>query len=351
MADKVIPLQRAGRTVEPPPGDAVESAAARRRKGAGRLTHFMINKQSAVPLHVQLKEQIRYAIMSGEYAPGSPLPSIRELTGQLGIHRNTVHRVYLELQASGLLSSRPGKGVFVNETLTETVSVRDLNAADTLIERYFAEANDLGINAVTLARLIGQRAPAYDARHPTVAFVECTAHQSQECARDLASAFGVRVLHLLLDDLRRAPEEVSGQLRHVVTSIFHYDEVRELLGAVGRRVHPITYDLHPVTRRLLRELRPDCRLGFICHDANTEEVIGREVAARAPEGVFVGCANLELPKHALELIRKVDTVILTEPAQAFCIKHCTPDHELLELHFALNAPSVEKVTRTVLFDP
>ncbi|NIP72092.1 MAG: hypothetical protein GWO16_03240, partial [Gammaproteobacteria bacterium] len=113
----------------------------------------------------------------------------------------------------------------------------------------------------------------------------------------------------------------------------------------------ITYDLHPATRRLLRELRPDCRLGFICHDANTEEVIGREVAARAPEGVFVGCANLEAPELALGLIDKVDTVILTEPAQAFCIKHCTPEHELLELHFALNPASVDKVTRTLRFEP
>ena len=54
---------------------------------------------------------------------------------------------------------------------------------------------------------------------------------------------------------------------------------------------------------------------------------------------------------SLELIKKVDTVILTEAAAEFCIKNCTPSHELLELHFALNQPSVEKVTRTLLFEP
>ena len=367
MTTKVIPLQRTGQAggqaggqargqgpARPagPAGDeaADVAAAARKRKAAGR-THFMINKQSAVPLHVQLKEQIRYAIMSGDYHPGSALPSIRELTAQLGIHRNTVHRVYLELQAGGLLSSRAGKGVFVSETLTETVSAKELNLADALIERCFEEANTLGIGAITLARLIGQRAPAHDARHPSVAFVECTQHQSQECARDLGTAFGIHVHNLLLDDLRRAPAELPPHLQHIVTSIFHFDEVRELVTPLRRRVHPVTYDLHAATRKVLRELRPDCRLGFICHDANTEEVIGREVATQAPEGTFVGCANLEMPKLALELIGKVDTVILTEPAQAFCIQHCTPEHELLELHFALNRPSVDKVTRTVLFEP
>ena len=313
--------------------------------------HFLINKQSAVPIHIQLKEQVRYAIMSGDYEPGSPLPSIRDMTAQLGIHRNTVHRVYLELQAGGLLVSRPGKGVFVNDSLTEVVSVKEMNAVDELIGRYFDEANQLGINPNALVRLAGQRAPGYDSHHPIVAFVECTAHQSQECARDLGEAFGINVHHLLLDDLRKANGSLPKSLQHIVTSIFHYDEVCELAAGSGHRVHPITYDLHPATRKVLRELAPERRLGFICHDANTEEVVGAQVMERVSEGVFVGCANLESPKHALKLIEKVDTVILTEPAAEFCIKNCTPAHELLELHFSLNQPSVAKVTRGIMFEP
>ncbi len=344
MADSTIPFPRKSfiRQVKKTP-----KSGGRRRGASG----FLINKQSAVPFHIQLKEQVRYAIMSGEYEPGSPLPSIRELTAQLGIHRNTVHRVYLELQASGLLTSRPGKGVFVNESLSEVISIKEMNAVDELIESYFQSANRLGVNPNTLARLVGQRAPGYDAHHPIVAFVECTAHQSQECARDLGEAFGVNVLHLLLDDLRENGGELPSTLQHVVTSIFHFDEVSQLARVSGKRVHAITYDLHPATRKLLRELPGERRLGFICHDANTEEVIGAQVKERVPEGVFFGCANLETPKHALELIKKVDTLILTEPAAKFCILNCTPDHELLELHFALNPASVDKVTRTLLFEP
>jgi GntR family transcriptional regulator len=344
MADSTIPFPRRSFIQQ----RKKAPKASRRNPKSGS---FLINKQSAVPFHIQLKEQVRYAIMSGEYEPGSPLPSIRELTAQLGIHRNTVHRVYLELQASGLLVSRPGKGVFVNETLSEVISIKEMNAVDELIERYFEEANQLGINPNTLARLVGQRAPGYDSHHPSVAFVECTDHQSQECARDLGEAFGINVLHMLLDDLRGNGGEFSAHLQHIVTSIFHYDEVRELVRKSSKRVHPITYDLHPATRKVLRELPADRHLGFICHDANTEEVIGAQVKERVPEGVFVGCANIEAAKHALELIKKVDTVILTEPAAEFCIRNCTPDHELLELHFALNPASVDKVTRTILFEP
>ncbi|MEO0601484.1 MAG: GntR family transcriptional regulator [Myxococcota bacterium] len=327
--------------------DALKAAQGQNERSAPA---FFVNRQSAVPLHVQIKEQIRYAVTSGDLEPGVALPSIRELTAQLGVHRNTVHRVYMELQALGVLVSRPGVGVFVNDALSRSVSPSDLAAVDELVERFFVEGRQAGINPVTLSRLVSQRAPAHDARHPTVAFVECTAHQSVECARDLGESFGVRVVHLLLDDLRRQPCRVPGDLRHVVTSLFHYDEVSEWAEDQGRKVHAVTYGLHPATQRQLRQIGPDVRLGFVCHDANTEEVIGKQVAARVPDGVFVGCANLESKPSALELLGNVDTVILTEPAAAFCIEHCTPDHELLELHFSLHPASVEKVRRAVLFE-
>lgn len=312
---------------------------------------FMVNRQSAVPLHVQIKEQIRYAIMSNDLEPGTALPSIRDLTAQLGVHRNTVHRVYLELQAAGLLSSRPGVGVFVSESLAQTISVAELTAIDEMIERFFAEAAAKGIGSITLSSLVGQRAPGWDARHPTVAFVECTAHQSAECAKELGDAFGVHVVHLLLDELAAQPCRVCGHLQHIVTSLFHYDEVKRWADRTERRVHAITYGLHPETSRQLQRLRADAHLGFICHDANTEEVVGREVSAQIPDSVSFGCANLEAPERALELIEQVDTVILTEPAASFCIEHCTPEHELMELHFSLNPASVEKVRRAVLFQP
>ena len=344
MPDSVIPISR---TPFRSPSGGKDNGQAELAKGS----RFMINKQSAVPLHIQLKEQIRYAIMSGDYPPGSPLPSIRELTGQLGIHRNTVHRVYLELQASGLLISRAGKGVFVSEALADTLSPKELNQMDALIARTFEQANAQGINPITLAKLVDQRAPAWDSRHPTIAFVECTNHQSVEFSRDLSDHYGVNVANLILEDLRQNPDCPPLEIRHLVTSIFHFDEVRELARNCGKRVHAITYDLHGATRNLLRQISPGSRLGFICHDANTEEIIGAQIEDRVPEGVLKGCANLEEPKLALALIKKVDTVILTEPASAFCIEHCTPDHELLELHFALNPASVEKVAHSVLFQP
>jgi hypothetical protein len=239
----------------------------------------------------------------------------------------------------------------VSDSLSDAISMKEVDAIESLIDQYFHKANRIGINPVTLAALVAQRAPGYDARQPTVGFVECTAHQSVEFARDLSEQFGVSVQQVLLDDLRTGKTKTGPHLKHLVTSLFHFDELRDLMGRREVRVHPVTYDVHPATRKMLREVPAGRKVAFICQDANTEEVVGAEVKDRVVDGVLVGCANLEAPEHALKLIPKVDTVVFTEPAQAFCIKHCTPDHDLIELHFALNPASVDKVSKVIRFQP
>ena len=316
-----------------------------------QLSHFLMNKQSSVPLHVQLKEQIRYAILNNSYRPGELLPSIRELTAQLGIHRNTVHRVYLELQASGLLISLPGKGVCVSENLARPISRPELHRLDQLIEDFFDEANTLGINAITLSRLTEQKAADHDIRKPIAAFVECTEHQSQQMSKTLSENLGIHVQHVLLEDLRLHPTGLSTHLKHVITSVFHYDEVTTLLHQQQRRIHALTFQLHPASKEQLSNIDAKLSLIFICHDANTEEVIGKEIQDASPANISFNCANLEAPEHALELLKKSQVVAITEPAIPFCIKHCTPQQQLIELHFSLGHPSVEKVAGTLLYKP
>lgn len=66
-----------------------------------------------VPLHHQLAEAIRERIRSGELRPGEPLPSERELCGQIGLSRGTVRQALLSLIYEGLAYTERGKGNFV----------------------------------------------------------------------------------------------------------------------------------------------------------------------------------------------------------------------------------------------
>ncbi|USG67314.1 PLP-dependent aminotransferase family protein [Brevibacillus ruminantium] len=69
------------------------------------------------PIYTRVYNQLRYQILSGELAIGSPLPPERKLAEQLEVSRNTIVRAYTELEAEGLIFSRMGSGRFV-EALT-----------------------------------------------------------------------------------------------------------------------------------------------------------------------------------------------------------------------------------------
>lgn len=68
------------------------------------------------PLFDQLRSQIIDGIRSGRLAPGTRLPTVRELAGQLNMAVNTVARAYRELESAGILETRGRFGTFVART-------------------------------------------------------------------------------------------------------------------------------------------------------------------------------------------------------------------------------------------
>lgn len=83
------------------------------------LNRIRISRASSVPIHYQIKEQIRDAITSGVLVEGDPLPSERELVDRLNVSRMTIRRALSELIISGQLQTRPGKGTYVQAVKVE----------------------------------------------------------------------------------------------------------------------------------------------------------------------------------------------------------------------------------------
>lgn len=67
------------------------------------------------PLYLQIRDQIRGRILSGDLNPGDRLEPSRELARRLGIHRTTVGNAYAELESEGLIEGEVGRGTFVSE--------------------------------------------------------------------------------------------------------------------------------------------------------------------------------------------------------------------------------------------
>lgn len=115
-------------------------------------TMLTISQADRRPMYLQIMEQIRHRVATGDWAPGAEIPSIRALAVDLKVSVITVKRAYQELERDGVIVSRQGKGSFVAE---------DPNLGTSLKEQELDE--HLGA-AADIARLLGLDAEELQAR-------------------------------------------------------------------------------------------------------------------------------------------------------------------------------------------
>lgn len=100
------------------------------------------------PLFDQLRTQIIEGVRDGRLPPGTRLPTVRQLAGQLSMAVNTVARAYRELEAAGLLETRGRFGTFVAR-----VDPADAAMA-TAAHSYASAAKALGVSKADALRYV-----------------------------------------------------------------------------------------------------------------------------------------------------------------------------------------------------
>ncbi|WP_206957347.1 MocR-like pyridoxine biosynthesis transcription factor PdxR [Trinickia acidisoli] len=88
-----------------------------------------LERSAAEPMYRQVLRLVQHAILTGQLAPGTKLPSSRTLADDLDVARNTVLRVYDQLTAEGYVLSTTGSGTYVADTRPDAATVRPRSAA------------------------------------------------------------------------------------------------------------------------------------------------------------------------------------------------------------------------------
>jgi GntR family transcriptional regulator len=73
-----------------------------------------IDRQSSVPLKIQLTEDLAARLASGEFEVGDKFPSLRSLATGYQVAEMTISQAVQELQRAGYLTPTPSKGNFVS---------------------------------------------------------------------------------------------------------------------------------------------------------------------------------------------------------------------------------------------
>jgi GntR family transcriptional regulator len=191
---------------------------------------LQIDQKSHIPVHLQLKEQIKHLILTGTFEVGSRLPSIRALAGFLQVNRNTVARVISDLEREGFVESRRGSGVYVIEP---PVDEEELKRHEVL-ERVMDLAAAQGVSVEELGYALLARAGVEPQEKTQILFVECTTPELDQFSADLEDQLPVEVEKVLIEDLpARMSSEEEPPWRMAVTTFFHVHEVQELMEPLG----------------------------------------------------------------------------------------------------------------------
>jgi GntR family transcriptional regulator len=114
---------------------------------------FMLQKDTGIPLHIQLANVIRQQIVTGDLRPNQRIASERVLCEKYGVSRITVRHALGILSQEGLISTVQGKGTYVTPRrleeqlnllsgFSEDMSSRGFQVSSTVLEAAVIEADD-----------------------------------------------------------------------------------------------------------------------------------------------------------------------------------------------------------------
>ena len=77
-------------------------------------TNITVDLRSRVPIYEQIVNNVKEFVLAGIFMPDEQIPSIRQLTQQLGINPNTIQKAYAELERQGVIYTLAGRGAFIS---------------------------------------------------------------------------------------------------------------------------------------------------------------------------------------------------------------------------------------------
>lgn len=107
---------------------------------------FIVNPRNKTPIYEQLVDQLRQQIASGVLCADEMLPSMRQLSIELGINPNTIQKAYRQMEQEGLIYTVSGRGCFVTDDVAAFMQKQKKARLDALV-REAARAREMGVTA------------------------------------------------------------------------------------------------------------------------------------------------------------------------------------------------------------
>ena len=268
---------------------------------------LQINSKSHVPVHVQLKEQIKHLILTDAFVVGEQLPSIRALAGYLRVNRNTVARVISDLEREGYVESRRGSGVYVVEPPVDA----DYKKRQEVLERVLDLAAAQEVPVEDLAYALLARASVKPREKIRMLFIECTDVELEQFTAELESQLPVEVEGVVLEDLAdRISQSPELPWSVAATTFFHVHEVQEIVEPYGIETVALLAEANLESLQKLTKLQADTPVGLVGWDETCMDNMSRSVEGAGLDHLkFVPINVDDTPEEIHATLSRVSAVL------------------------------------------
>lgn len=108
------------------------------------------------PIWLQLVDELRLRVVSGEWQPGERIPSVRDLAADAGVNPNTVQRALAELDRTGLTTAERTAGRFVTTDRAAVDRARRELAAGA-VDSFIGAVSALGMDLDEARAVLAER--------------------------------------------------------------------------------------------------------------------------------------------------------------------------------------------------
>jgi DNA-binding transcriptional regulator YhcF (GntR family) len=274
------------------------------------MKELKISLTEALPIHVQLVEQLKYHIETRNWQPGKQLPTVRELAKELQINYNTVRAAYQELERQGYITTTQGRGTFVVQS-PPGLSINQQETLQDLVDEVLLRVQTLGIPLHTFARTAYTRAqlysqPASQKYIPHLLFTECNTADLSYHAHTIEQQTGVVPETYLLEDLRQHGPDFFARFELVTTIFAHVSELQEIVGpehtVLGLMIEP------SYTRVLvdLSSLPSGTPIGLICATRERAGHMERMLSGLGMQHLHYLTAGVDQPAELAQVFAQSD---------------------------------------------
>jgi len=233
---------------------------------------YKVNAKLDIPIYRQLVDAICTAVKNGKLSPGKQLPTVCEMTKELGIARGTVKRAYDELERIGFLEKVQGRGTFVKYQPVNSGSRKEQAMA--AIDEMFERLEGMGLSASEINIFLDLKLREYSQKesHVKVAVVECNPENLSQMSEQLRHIDELDLYSYTFDSIKQYPYKLNEDFDLIVTTALHSEYLE---GIVPEKKRIARVALRPSARCLshIIKFRIGEKVGIVGYSVRFAELI------------------------------------------------------------------------------